>query len=146
LLQLTVQCCSSLLKQDRLECNSNMQFLWETKNSERVILFLNCDTSIEPVTLNSCLGEQQSPRNLARQSVANARGYSQEQTWTTAVRCHPSARHCKAGDTLSSRHVSSRDVTSAVGIFLAHTHTSVTLLMSRDLTWSSGRLTCRHAS
>jgi hypothetical protein len=29
---------------------------------------------------------------------------------------------------------------------LAQTHTSVTLLTSRDLTWNSGRLTCQHAS
>jgi len=28
----------------------------------------------------------------------------------------------------------------------AQVHTSVTLLTSRDLTWSSGRLTCQHAS
>jgi hypothetical protein len=55
----------------------------------------------------------------------------------------------KAGDTLSSLHVSSRDVTSAVGIFnieFWRTRTLVTLLTSRDLTWSSGRLTCQHAS
>jgi hypothetical protein len=29
---------------------------------------------------------------------------------------------------------------------MAHIHTSVTLLTSRDLTWSSGWLTCQHAS
>jgi hypothetical protein len=40
-------CASSLLKQNRLECNNNMQFHQETKNSERVILLLNCDTNIE---------------------------------------------------------------------------------------------------
>jgi hypothetical protein len=56
----------------------------------------------------------------------------------------------KAGDTLSSRHVSSCDVTSAVGIFHIElwrilTHLS-TLLTSRDLTWSSVRLTYQHAS
>jgi hypothetical protein len=30
--------------------------------------------------------------------------------------------------------------------FMAQIHASVTLLTSRDLTWSSGRLTCQHAS
>jgi hypothetical protein len=29
---------------------------------------------------------------------------------------------------------------------MAQIHTSVTLLTSCDLTWSSGRLTCQHAS
>jgi hypothetical protein len=29
---------------------------------------------------------------------------------------------------------------------MAQIHTSVTLLTSRDLTWSSGRLTCQQAS
>jgi hypothetical protein len=55
----------------------------------------------------------------------------------------------KAGDTLSSRHVSPRDVTSAVGIFNTEfwrTLILVTLLTSRDLTWGSGWLTCQHAS
>jgi hypothetical protein len=56
----------------------------------------------------------------------------------------------KTGDTLSSRHVSSRDVTSAVGIFNIEFWRRLTLLstllMSRDLTWISGRLTCQHAS
>jgi hypothetical protein len=56
----------------------------------------------------------------------------------------------KAGDTLSSRHVSSCDVTSAVGIlnieFWRRLTLLSTLLTSRDLTWSSGRLTCQHAS
>jgi hypothetical protein len=61
-----------------------------------------------------------------------------------------SVRKTKAGDTLSSRHVSSRDVTSAVGIFNIEFWRKLTLLStlftSRDLTWSSGRLTCQHAS
>jgi hypothetical protein len=59
----------------------------------------------------------------------------------------------KAGDTLSSRHVSSCDVTRAGWYVrgdltlnsMVQVHTSVTLRMSRDLTWSSGRLTCQHA-
>jgi hypothetical protein len=56
-------------------------------------------------------------------------------------------------DTLSSRHVSLCDVTRAVGMrddltlnSMVQIHTSVTLLASRDLEWSSGRLTCQHAS
>ena len=60
----------------------------------------------------------------------------------------------KAGDTLSSRHVSSCDVNTCSWDVrgdltlnsVTQIHTSVTLLTSRDLTWSSGRLTCRHAS
>jgi hypothetical protein len=56
----------------------------------------------------------------------------------------------KAGDILSSRHVSSCDVTSAVGIlnieYWRRLTILSTLLTSRDLTWSSGRLTCQHAS
>jgi hypothetical protein len=55
-----------------------------------------------------------------------------------------------ARDTLSSRHMSSRDVTSAVGIFNIEFWRTLTrlstLLTSRDLTWSSGRLTHQHAS
>jgi hypothetical protein len=56
----------------------------------------------------------------------------------------------KAVDTLFSRDVSSCDVMSAVRIFniefwLRLTLLS-TLLTSRDLTWSSGWLTCQHAS
>jgi hypothetical protein len=54
----------------------------------------------------------------------------------------------KPGNTLSSRHVSSCDVTSAVGIFNIEFWRRLTLLStlltSRDLTWSSGRLTCQH--
>jgi hypothetical protein len=60
----------------------------------------------------------------------------------------------KAGDTLSSRHVSSCDVNTCswdVGGDLTlnsvvQIHTFVTLLTSRDLACSSGRLTCQHAS
>jgi hypothetical protein len=37
-------------------------------------------------------------------------------------------REVKAGDTLSSRHVSSRDVTSAVGIFKIEFWRTLTLL------------------
>ena len=65
-----------------------------------------------------------------------------------------SLHHNKAGDTLSSRHVSSCDVNACSWDersdltlnSMAHIHTSVTLLTSRDLAWSSGRLTCQHAS
>jgi hypothetical protein len=56
----------------------------------------------------------------------------------------------KAGDTLSSRHVSSRDVTCAVRIFNIEFWGRLTLLStlltSRDLTYISGRLTCQHVS
>ena len=60
----------------------------------------------------------------------------------------------KAGDTLSSRHVSSYDVNACSWDMrgdltlnsMVQIHTSVTLLTSRDLAWSSGRLTCQHAS
>jgi hypothetical protein len=56
----------------------------------------------------------------------------------------------KAGDTLSSRHVNSRDITSVVGTFNIEFWRRLTLpstlLTSRDLTWSSGRLTCQHTS
>ena len=59
-----------------------------------------------------------------------------------------------AGDTLPSRHVSSCDVNACswdvIGDFtlnsMAQIHTSVTLFTSRKLAWSSGRLTCQHAS
>jgi hypothetical protein len=59
-----------------------------------------------------------------------------------------------AGDTLSSHHVSSYDVNACSWDVrddltlnsMAQIHTSVTLFTSRDLTWSSGRLTCQHAS
>jgi hypothetical protein len=62
--------------------------------------------------------------------------------------------HSKAGDTLSSRHVSSCDVNvyswdvrgDLTLNYMAQIHTSVTLLTSRDLAWSSFRLTCQHAS
>jgi len=58
------------------------------------------------------------------------------------------------GDTLSSRHVSSCDVHAYSWDVrgdlelnsMAQIHTSVTLLTLRDLAWSSGRLTCQHAS
>ena len=61
---------------------------------------------------------------------------------------------CKAGDTLSSRHVSSCDVNACSWDMrgdltlnsMAQIHTSVTLLTTRDLAWSSSRLTCQHAS
>ena len=60
----------------------------------------------------------------------------------------------KAGDTLSSRHMSSCDVNAYSWDMrgdltlncMAQIHTSVTLLTSRDLAWSSVRLTCQHAS
>ena len=57
----------------------------------------------------------------------------------------------KAGDTLSSRHVSSCDVNSwdvrgdLTLNSMALIHTSVTLL-SCDLAWSSGQLTCQQDS
>jgi hypothetical protein len=58
--------------------------------------------------------------------------------------------YSKAGDTLTSHHVSSCDVMSAVGIFNIELWRRLTLLStlltSCDLTWSSGRLTCQHAS
>jgi hypothetical protein len=65
-------------------------------------------------------------------------------TETTMLTCL--AFTSKAGDTLSSRHVSSCDVNACVwdarGTLnsMAQIHTSVTLLTSRDLAWSSGRL------
>jgi hypothetical protein len=60
----------------------------------------------------------------------------------------------RAGDTLSSRHTSSCDINACSWYVrgnltlnsLAQIHTSVTLLTSRDLVWSSGRLMCQHAS
>jgi len=60
----------------------------------------------------------------------------------------------QAGDTLSSRHVSSCDVNACSWDVrgdltlnsVAQIRTSVTLLPSHDLVWSSGRLTCQHAS
>jgi hypothetical protein len=60
----------------------------------------------------------------------------------------------KAGDTLFSRHVGSCDVNACRWDVrgdvtlnsIAQIHTSVTLLTSRDLAWSSGRLTCQDAS
>ena len=59
-----------------------------------------------------------------------------------------------AGDTLSSRHVSSCDVNACSWDVrgdltlnsMVQIHISVTLLTSRDLAWNSGRLTCQHAS
>ena len=67
---------------------------------------------------------------------------------------HLSSCDFKAGDALSSRHVSSCDVNACswdvTGDLtmnsMAQFHTSVTLLTSPDLAWSSGRLTCQHAS
>ena len=61
---------------------------------------------------------------------------------------------CKARDTLSSRHMSSCDVNGCSWDVrgdltlnsMKQIHTSVTLLTSRDLGWSSGRLTYQHAS
>jgi len=66
----------------------------------------------------------------------------------------PAALPIKPGDTLSSRHVSSCDikpcswdVTGDLTLnSMVQIHTSVTLLTSRDLAWSSGRLTSQHAS
>jgi hypothetical protein len=58
----------------------------------------------------------------------------------------------KARDTLSSCHMSSRNVNrwDARGDLtlnsMALIHTSVTLLTSRDLASRSGQLTCQHAS
>jgi hypothetical protein len=61
--------------------------------------------------------------------------------------------YLRAGDTPSSRHVSSCDVNAcSLDVSgdltlnsMAQIHTSVTLLPSRDPAWSSGRLTCQHA-
>jgi hypothetical protein len=63
---------------------------------------------------------------------------------------------CKtmAGDTLSPRHMSSCDVNACSWVVrcelalksITEIHTSVTLLTSRNLAWSSGWLTCQHAS
>ena len=66
---------------------------------------------------------------------------------------HVSSCDVKAGDTLSSRHVSSCDVNACSWDVrgdltlnsMTQIHTSVTLLTSRDLAWSSGRLTYQHA-
>jgi hypothetical protein len=60
----------------------------------------------------------------------------------------------KAGDTLSSRHVSSCDVNACSWDVrgeltlnsMAQIHTAATLLTLRDLAWSSGWPTCQHAS
>jgi hypothetical protein len=67
---------------------------------------------------------------------------------------HVSACDVKAGDILSSRHVCSCDVNACSWDVrgeltlnsMAHIHTSVTLLTSRDLAWNSGRLACQHDS
>jgi hypothetical protein len=67
---------------------------------------------------------------------------------------HKNVEVGKAGDTLSSRHVSSCDVNACSWDMrgdlalksMAQIHTSVSLLRSRDRAWSSGRLTCQHAS
>jgi len=66
---------------------------------------------------------------------------------------HPNCTR-KAGDTLSSRHVRSCDVNACSWDgrgdltlnSMVQIHTSVTLLTSRNLAWSSGRLTCQNAS
>ena len=66
----------------------------------------------------------------------------------------PSLKKRQAEDTLSSGHVSSCDVNTCSWDVrgdltlnsMAQIHTSVTLLASHDLTWSSGRYTCQHAS
>jgi len=74
-----------------------------------------------------------------------------------ACRAHAVLLQCsaiKAGDTLSSRHVSSCDINACSWNVrgdltlnsMTPIHTSVTLHTSRDLAWSSGRLTCQHAS
>jgi len=60
----------------------------------------------------------------------------------------------KAGDKLSSRHVSSRDIKAyswdgrgdLTLNSVALIRTSGTLLTSHDLAWITGRLTCQHAS
>jgi hypothetical protein len=60
----------------------------------------------------------------------------------------------KAGHPLSSRHVSSCDVNACSWDVrgdltlnpMAQIHTSVTLLISRDLAWSPVRITCQHTS
>jgi len=60
----------------------------------------------------------------------------------------------RPGTAPSSRHVSSRDVNACswdvrgdlTSNSMAQIHASVSLLTSRDLAWSSGRLTCQHAS
>jgi hypothetical protein len=59
----------------------------------------------------------------------------------------------KAVDTVSLCHVSSCEVTRSWDVrgdltlnSMAKIYTSVTLLTSRDLAWSSSRLTCQHAS
>ena len=67
---------------------------------------------------------------------------------------HEKVSFSKAGDTLSTCHVSSRDVNAYSWNVrgdltlksMAQIHTSVTILTSRDLAWNSGRLTCQHAS
>jgi len=67
---------------------------------------------------------------------------------------HVSSCDVKAGDTLSSRLVNSCNVNACSWDVrgdltlnsIAQIHTSVTLLTSRDLAWSSGRLTYQHAS
>ena len=75
-------------------------------------------------------------------------------TATALRRTEAFVRCSKAGDTLSSRHASSCDVNACSWDVrgdltlnsMAQIHTSVTLLTSRDLGWSSCRLTCQHAS
>jgi len=66
----------------------------------------------------------------------------------------PSLKKRQAEDTLSSRHVSSCDVNTCSWDVrgdltlnsMVQIHPSVTLLTSRDLAWSSGRLTCQQTS
>ena len=73
--------------------------------------------------------------------------------WHTHTHTAP-YNNSRAGDTLSSHHTSSCDVKAHSWDVrgnltlnsMAQIHTSVTLLTSRDLVWSSGRLTCQHAS
>jgi len=85
---------------------------------------------------------------------SNATRHTSHSVGLMRTRDRPVAETFKAGDTLSSRHVSSCDVNACSWDVrgdltlncMAQIHTSVTLLTSRDLAWSSGRLTCQHAS
>ena len=95
-------------------------------------------------------GDTLSTRNLTGTSQTPAAGGRDVVLWCVLT-CRA---HSKAGDTLSSRHVSSCDVSACSWDVrgdltlnsLVQSHTSVTLLTSRDLAWSSGRLTCQHVS
>ena len=79
----------------------------------------------------------------ASETSSKPEPFEQEVTWGD--------RYFKAGDTLSSRHVSSYDVNACSWDVrddltlnsMVQIDTSVTLLTSRDLAWSSGRLKCQ---